>query len=79
MGHRQQLPDQRHREFLPVADDRILKFTQEGKFVLEIGRTSQSKGNADTRNVLRAADVQVHPATNELFVADRFGNCRVVV
>src|SRR5262245_40852203 len=41
----------------PVADDQILKMTQEGKFVLQIGRTSQSKGNADTQNVHRAADV----------------------
>ena len=63
----------------PVADDQILKFTQEGKFVLQIGRTSESKGNADTRNVHRAADVQVHPATNELFVADGYGNRRVAV
>ena len=63
----------------PVADDQILKFTQEGKFVLQIGRTSESKGNADTRNVHRAADVQVYPATNELFVADGYGNRRVAV
>ncbi len=63
----------------PVADDQILKFTQEGKFVLQIGRTSESKGNADTRNVHRAADVWVHPATNEAFVADGYGNRRVAV
>ncbi|OFW03033.1 MAG: hypothetical protein A3I61_05405 [Acidobacteria bacterium RIFCSPLOWO2_02_FULL_68_18] len=63
----------------PVADDQVLKFTQEGKFVLQIGGTSESKGNADTRNVHRAADVFVHPATNEAFVADGYGNRRVVV
>lgn len=63
----------------PVADDQIAKFTQEGKFVLQIGRTSESKGNADTRNVHRAADVWVHPATNEAFVADGYGNRRVIV
>jgi DNA-binding beta-propeller fold protein YncE len=63
----------------PVADDQILKFTQEGKFVLQIGRTSESKGNADTRNVHRAADVWVHPPTNEAFVADGYGNRRVIV
>jgi hypothetical protein len=63
----------------PVADDQILKMTQEGKFVLQIGRTSQSKGNADTQNVHRAADVWLHPATNELFVADGYGNHRVIV
>ena len=63
----------------PVADDQILKMTQDGKFVLQIGRTSQSKGNADTQNVHRAADVWLHPQTNELFVADGYGNHRVIV
>ena len=63
----------------PVADDQVLKFTQEGKFVLQIGRSNQSKGNADTRNVHRAADVWVQPTTNEAFVADGYGNDRVAV
>ena len=62
-----------------VADDQIVKFTQDGKFVKQIGRTSQSKGNADTQNVHRAADVWLHPPSNELFVADGYGNDRVVV
>jgi DNA-binding beta-propeller fold protein YncE len=63
----------------PVADDQILKFTPDGKFVLQIGRSNQSTGNADTRNVHRAADVWLHAPTNELFVADGYGNDRVVV
>ena len=63
----------------PVADDQIVKFTQEGKFVLQIGKSNQSKGNADTRNVHRAGDLQVHPQTNELIVADGYGNTRVIV
>ena len=46
---------------------------------MQIGRSNQSKGNADTKNVHRAADVWVHPQTNELFVADGYGNHRVVV
>ena len=62
-----------------VADDQILKFTQDGKFVMQIGHSNQSKGNADTQNVHRAADVQVYPRTNELFVADGYGNHRVAV
>ena len=63
----------------PVADDQLLKFTQDGKFVMQIGRSNQSKGNADTRNVHRAADMSVYARTNELFVADGYGNDRVVV
>jgi hypothetical protein len=63
----------------PVADDQLLKFTQDGKFVLQIGASNQSKGNADTKNVHRAADVWVHPQTNEAFVADGYGNHRVII
>jgi DNA-binding beta-propeller fold protein YncE len=63
----------------PVADDQILKFTQDGKFVMQIGHSNQSKGNADTTNVHRAADVQVFPRTNEAFIADGYGNHRIIV
>lgn len=63
----------------PVSDDQILKFTADGTFVLQIGKSNQSKGNADGQNVHRAADVWLHPATNELFVADGYGNHRIVV
>src|SRR5262245_37354151 len=63
----------------PVADDQLLKFTQDGKLVMQIGASNQSTGNADTKNVHRAADVWVHPQTNEAFVADGYGNHRVIV
>ena len=63
----------------PVADDQVLKFTPDGRFVMQIGRSNQSTGNADTRNVHRAADVWAYPRTNELFVADGYGNHRVAV
>jgi len=63
----------------PVADDQLLKFTQDGKLVMQIGRSSQSKGNADTKNLHRPADVWVNPQTNELFVADGYGNHRIAV
>jgi hypothetical protein len=63
----------------PVADDQLLKLSPEGKLVLQIGKSNQSKGNADTANVHRAADAWVHAPTNEVFVADGYGNHRVVV
>jgi NHL repeat len=73
-----------HRNFVWITgnvgdDDQILKFTKEGKFVLQIGRRGQSKGNTDTRNVHRPSDVVVNPKTNEVFVADGYGNRRVIV
>ncbi len=63
----------------PVADDQLLKFTPDGKLAMQIGGSNQSKGNADTKNVHRAADVWVHAQTNEAFVADGYGNHRVIV
>jgi DNA-binding beta-propeller fold protein YncE len=62
-----------------AGDSHVLKFTRDGKFLLQIGKPGQSKGNSDTTNVNRAADMYVHPKTNELFVADGYGNRRVVV
>jgi DNA-binding beta-propeller fold protein YncE len=63
----------------PRGDDQLLKFTQDGKFVLQIGRSTQSKGNADTQNFHQPADAVMYPKTNELFVADGYGNHRVIV
>jgi len=63
----------------PVADDQLLKFTLDGKFVLQIGKSNQSKGDGDTANVHRAADAWILARSNELFVADGYGNHRVVV
>jgi len=61
------------------TDDMILKFTKAGKFVMQIGKRGQSGGDDDTNNVHQPADVFVHPASNELYVADGYGNHRVIV
>ena len=47
--------------------------------MLQIGKSNQSKGNADTKNLHRPADEWVYPQTNELFVADGYGNHRIAV
>ena len=60
-------------------DHQILKFSRSGRFLMQIGRAGQSQGNADTENLNRPADMFVHPATNELVVADGYGNRRVIV
>jgi DNA-binding beta-propeller fold protein YncE len=60
-------------------DDQILKFTKAGKFVMQIGKGGQKKTNADTKNLWEPADVFVYAKTNELFVADGYGNKRIIV
>ncbi len=61
------------------TDNHLVKFTKAGKFVMQIGHKSQSKGNLDTVNVKEAADTFYYAKTNELFVADGYGNNRVIV
>jgi DNA-binding beta-propeller fold protein YncE len=61
------------------GDNHLLKFTKSGKFLLQIGHKGKSTGSNDTENVNRAADMYVYPRTNELFVADGYGNRRVIV
>ena len=63
----------------PPADDMLLKFTAAGRLLLQIGRRGQSGGNTDTGNLHQPADQFVHEDTNELLVADGYGNRRVIV
>jgi hypothetical protein len=60
-------------------DDQILKFTKAGKFVMQIGHGGHKKSNQDTENLWKPADVFVYPKTNEVFVADGYGNKRIIV
>jgi DNA-binding beta-propeller fold protein YncE len=59
------------------SDDMLLKFTRAGKFILQFGHAGASSGDQDHDNVKQAADMQVFKG--ELFVADGYGNHRVVV
>ena len=51
----------------------------DGKFVLEIGKIGPSGGSNDTTLLGEAADMEVDPATNEVYVADGYDNRRVIV
>jgi len=61
------------------ADNEVLKFTQDGKFLLQIGHPYKSKGSNDLENLKGPAKLYVDPKTNELYVADGYGNKRVIV
>ena len=61
------------------TDDMLLKFTNDGKFIRQLGGYNKSNGNADTKSVHLATDVFVYRKTNEVFVSDGYGNRRVIV
>jgi hypothetical protein len=62
-----------------AKDGQIFRYTRDGKFVMKIGEPGVVGNDADTRQLNRPSNVAVDPATNELFVADGYGNHRVVV
>jgi hypothetical protein len=63
-----------------AADDsQILKFTQDGKFVLQIGKIAPPRGSNDTTQLGRPAEVTVDKDANEVYIADGYGNRRVIV
>jgi hypothetical protein len=60
-------------------DSMVLKFTQDGKFLMAIGKAGASKGSNDTENLGLPAKIFVDPKTNEVYIADGYGNKRVIV
>ena len=65
--------------FSSFNDNMILKFTQDGKFLMQIGKPGKSKGSNDIDNLRLPAKIFVDPKTDELYVADGYGNPRVSV
>jgi 6-phosphogluconolactonase (cycloisomerase 2 family) len=61
------------------GDGEILKFTKDGKFLLQIGREGVGVDSNDTGHLSRPAGITVYPKTKEVFVADGYGNRRVIV
>ncbi|HYP07452.1 MAG TPA: hypothetical protein VER03_14560 [Bryobacteraceae bacterium] len=62
-----------------VHDSMVLKFNRGGKFLMQIGKPNMSKGSNDIENLRLPAKTIVDPKTNELYVADGYGNRRVIV
>jgi DNA-binding beta-propeller fold protein YncE len=61
------------------GDGQILKFNKDGKFLLQIGKGGVAADSNNTEHLSRPAGITVYPKTNEVFVADGYGNRRVVV
>jgi hypothetical protein len=60
-------------------DAQLLKFTRDGRFLLQIGHQGQGRGSNDTDNLGGAAQMVVDSAARELYVADGYVNHRVIV
>jgi DNA-binding beta-propeller fold protein YncE len=60
-------------------DAHVLKFTKDGKFLLQVGASGKNAGSNDLENFWRVAKIWVDPKTNEAYIADGYGNKRVAV
>ena len=60
-------------------DAHVLKFTRSGKFILQIGQAGKTENNDSKTGLNRPAAMAVDPSTNEVFIADGFGNRRIIV
>jgi hypothetical protein len=62
-----------------AKDSQILKFTQDGKFLMQSGHQGKNEGSNDPVNFGRVAQIYVDPKSNKAFVADGYKNRRVVI
>ena len=62
-----------------AKDLQILKFTQDGKFIMQSGHQGKNAGSNDPENFGRVAQILIDPKTNKGFVADGYRNRRVAV
>jgi DNA-binding beta-propeller fold protein YncE len=60
-------------------DRMILKFTNQGKFLMQIGTPGIEQSSNDTKNLGRPAHMNLDSAANEIYVADGYQNRRVIV
>jgi len=62
-----------------VTDHMLLKFTSNGKFLLQIGSPGKSLGSNHQAQLGRPAHMNLDPDTNEMYVADGYLNQRIIV
>jgi DNA-binding beta-propeller fold protein YncE len=60
-------------------DGQLLKFTMDGKFVLQIGKSGDGNDSNSTERLGSPADIAVDTAAHEVYAADGYANRRVVV
>jgi DNA-binding beta-propeller fold protein YncE len=62
-----------------AKDAHILKFTKDGKFLMQVGHSGKNLGSNDLENFGRVAKIWVDAKTNEAYIADGYLNKRVAV
>lgn len=60
-------------------DHVVLKFSPDGELLLQLGQAGQTGGSNDPRLLGQPADIAVDPETNEVYIADGYGNRRIIV
>jgi len=60
-------------------DNAILKFTVDGKYVAQIGRIAPRTDTNDTSQLGKPAETAIDKDANEIYVADGYGNRRIIV
>ena len=63
----------------PPTDAHVLKFSRDGKFLLQIGQPGKIEGSFSKTTLNRPAGFSIDAAAREVYVADGLGNRRVVV
>ena len=62
-----------------AKDTQVLKFTNAGRFIFQIGKHGVHNGSNDTENFWQPTKLWEDVAANEMYVADGYGNRRVIV
>src|SRR6266852_3815814 len=60
-------------------DGTVTKFTQDGKFIMQIGKRAPTPDSNSMERFWKVAKISEDPRTNEMYVADGYGNKRVAV
>jgi hypothetical protein len=62
-----------------AMDGHVLKFTLDGKFVMQVGKKGVTRDSLAQDHFFQVAKTFFHGPSNEVFVADGYGNRRVAV
>jgi len=60
-------------------DAHLLKFSRDGRILMQLGAPGENAGSNDPTNFGQVAKISIDPEANEAFVADGYGNKRVAV